>query len=60
FARTGGPATTYYSGGGHRLMDQCFIGDDEISIGTKAYLLARHRPTDLDAYFAQHPKLCAK
>jgi hypothetical protein len=54
-------AYTYFPrSGGEGIMDKCYMGDDEISIGTKAFLLSSRRQTDIDAYFVQHPELCAK
>jgi hypothetical protein len=46
--------------GGDGDTNKCLMGYDEISIGTKAYLLSPHRSTDLESYFAKHPELCAK
>jgi hypothetical protein len=38
----------------------CSYEDDEITVGTKAFILSSRHQTDIDAYLAQHPEVCGK
>jgi hypothetical protein len=52
---------TYFprSGSGG-TADGCSYEDDEITIGTKAFILSAQRGTDINAFLAEHPEACEK
>lgn len=50
FPRTGSGSTT----------DGCSFESDEITIGTKAFILSQRKGNDMNAFLAQHPEVCLK
>ncbi len=46
--------------GSGRTVGGCPFEDDEITIGTKAFILSRRREIDLETYLAQRPEVCWK
>jgi 2-amino-4-hydroxy-6-hydroxymethyldihydropteridine diphosphokinase len=45
-------------GGSIGTTDGCTVEDEEVYVGTSAYLLARNKELNIDAYLRAHPEVC--